>query len=45
MNILDYILIAILAVCVCIALRFVFRRKKKGGCCGRGRCDGCSIKN
>lgn len=43
MRVLDYILIAAVAVGVVLALRSIQRQKKHGGgCCGcSGRCDAC----
>ena len=39
MRALDYILLAIVAVCAVIAWRVWRRTMKKGGCCG-GNCTG-----
>lgn len=39
MGPLDYILLAIVAVCAVIAWRVWRRTMKKGGCCG-GNCTG-----
>ncbi len=39
MGLLDYILLAIVAVCAVIAFRVWHRAMKKGGCCG-GSCTG-----
>ena len=39
MRALDYILLAIVAVCAVIAWCVWRRTKKKGGCCG-GNCTG-----
>lgn len=38
MNVWDYLIIAVLLLCVFFACRFLFGRRKKGGC---GSCDGC----
>ncbi|MBQ0009664.1 MAG: FeoB-associated Cys-rich membrane protein [Ruminococcus sp.] len=40
MNVWDYLLIAVLLACVVLACRFLFGRRKKGGC-GCSSCDGC----
>lgn len=40
MNALDWILLAIVAVCAVIAFRIWRKSVKRGGCCGGG-CDGC----
>lgn len=42
MNVLDYVLILIIAAGICISLRNMFRRKKKDGCgcSGCGKCGG-----
>lgn len=39
MGPLDYILLAIVAVCAVVAFRVWRRAMKKGGCCG-GNCTG-----
>lgn len=39
MRLIDYLLLAIVAVCAVIAWRVWRRAMKKGGCCG-GSCTG-----
>lgn len=39
MRLMDYLLLAIVAVCAVIAFRVWRRTMKKGGCCG-GACTG-----
>ena len=39
MSVLDWVLLGVLAIAVCFALRGVLRARKKGGCCGC--CQGC----
>ena len=40
-NVFDYILIAVIAVCIAAVVVFMIKRRKKGGCgCGCG-CTGC----
>lgn len=41
MNLLDYLVIALIAGLVILALRSVLRRRKRGGCAGCGSCAGC----
>ena len=42
MNLADIMLIAALLMLVCLALWFLFRRKRRGGC---SDCSGCSKAN
>ncbi len=42
MGLLDYILLAIVAVCAVIAFRVWHRAMKKGGCCGGSRTGNCA---
>lgn len=39
MRLIDYLLLAVVAVCAVIAFRVWRRAMKKGGCCG-GNCTG-----
>jgi ferredoxin len=41
MNLFDYILVAVVAVCVYLAVRYIIKRKKSGKCVGCGECDKC----
>lgn len=41
MNKYDIIVIAILAVCIALAVFFSYRRKKNGGCSCGGSCGNC----
>ena len=46
MNIFDYILIGITAVCLVLALVYILKEKKKGRCIGCSHCNSCqSCKN
>ena len=40
MNLVDYILIAIIAAALFLAVRSILKRKKSGGCCS-GCCSSC----
>ena len=42
MRLIDYLLLAIVAVCAVIAWRVWHRAMKKGGCCGSGCTDNCA---
>ena len=42
MRLIDYLLLAIVAVCAVIAWRVWRRAMKKGGCCGSGCTGNCA---
>ena len=42
MQLIDYLLLAIVAVCAVIAFRVWRRAMKKGGCCGSGCTGNCA---
>ena len=42
MRLIDYLLLAIVAVCAVIAFRVWRRAMKKGGCCGSGCTGNCA---
>lgn len=41
MNLVDFILIAVIAAAIFLAVRSILKRKKSGGCCSGG-CSNCS---
>ncbi len=41
MNIYDYIVLAIVALCIVFAVASIVRSKKRGKHIGCGNCDGC----
>ena len=41
----DWVILALLAVCVFLAVRSVLRQRKKGGCPGCGGCGSCTKKD
>ena len=42
MRLIDYLLLAVVAVCAVIAWRVWHRAMKKGGCCGSGCASKCA---
>lgn len=43
MNIADIVILAVIALAVALAVRYIVKSSKKGGCCGDcGSCGGCS---
>ena len=42
MRLIDYLLLAVVAVCAVIAFRVWRRAIKKGGCCGSGCTGNCA---
>lgn len=42
MRLIDYLLLAVVAVCAVIAFRVWHRAMKNGGCCGSGCTGNCA---
>ena len=42
MHIIDYVLLAVVALAAIGAVVFLIRRRHTGGCCGSGSCTGCT---
>ncbi len=43
MNNADIVILAVIALAVVLAVRYMIKSSKKGGCCGDcGSCGGCS---
>lgn len=43
MNIADILILAVIALAVVFAVRYMIKSSKNGGCCGDcGSCGGCS---
>ncbi|MDD6032744.1 MAG: FeoB-associated Cys-rich membrane protein [Oscillospiraceae bacterium] len=41
----DWVILALLAVCIVLAIRSVLRQRKKGGCPGCSGCGSCTRKD
>ncbi|WP_155267212.1 FeoB-associated Cys-rich membrane protein [Ruminococcus flavefaciens] len=43
MNIADIVILAVIGLAVALAVRYIVKSSKNGGCCGDcGSCGGCS---